>query len=128
MEDFRDLIKILVELHVSSLPPKEKIINPLAKKVHSSAPPAPRIPGKALKGDAPLSRPSPSSRKKVELSELDDGEIRSILMRHGVDSSNLLSMLSSNRDLRNDLGLGDFHKKNSEYYKRIYKVAAKKSW
>jgi len=128
MEDLRRLISVLVELHVSTLPPREKIYNPSALKIKSSPPPPPRIAGKAIRDVGPPSSRPGAPRNNHKNFELDDADIRSILMRHGVEASNLLDMLSSNWDLRRDLGLGDYHLKNSEYYKKIYAVAARKLW
>lgn len=128
MEDLRRLISILVELHVSTLPPKEKIYNPSALKIKSSPPPPPRIAGKVIKGDGPPSSRPSASKNNHKNFELNDADIRFILMKHNVNPENLLDMLSSNSELRRELGLGDYYLKNSEYYKKIYSVAVRKLW
>lgn len=116
--ELRQLIALLVEAHVSSLPPKEKVINPNAKKVAIVDP-----------RDVELSsrRPArPSSPASKVSSELTDDEIQDKLDLYGVDRDNVLDMLASDRNLRRDLGLGSDAKRNSDYYRRVYSAAAKK--
>lgn len=113
--ELRQVISLIVEEYISSLPPKEKVVNPNAKKVKIVDP-----------RDVALSsrpfRPSSPSKKN----ELSDDEIEDKLDLYGVDRNNVLDMLASDRNLRRDLGLGSDSKKNSDYYKRIYTTAAKK--
>lgn len=113
--ELRQVISELVAEYVSSLPPKEKVIDPSARKVKIVDP-----------RDVSLSssrrpRLTPSKRD-----ELTDDEIEDKLDLYGVDKDNVLDMLASDRNLRRDLGLGAAAKKNSDYYKKIYTAAAKK--
>lgn len=115
LDELRQLISLLVEAHVSSLPPRSAVINPNAKKVKITEP-----------GSV-----APSTRRPARLqpqkTQLTDEEIVDTLSLYGVDSRNALGMLASDRDLRRDLRLGDPKLKNSDYYKRIYSTAVGKA-
>jgi hypothetical protein len=123
MEKINSLIRILVEAYISSLPPREKIENPALKRVTVSQTPAPRIAGHVV---PPIDRGSFSLRKvmKKYLEDIDESDLRFVLDKYDVDSTNYLEKLSSNSSLRKELGLGDVSKKNSELYKKIYKLAS----
>lgn len=112
--ELRQAIAEIVTEYVSSLPPKEKVINPAAKKI-----------GVLNPRDFMSSRPLDPSHTPKE-SELSDAEIENKLDLYGVDSDNVLDLLASDRNLRRDLGLGSDSKRNSDYYKRVYTIAAKK--
>ena len=113
--ELRQVIGEIVTENVSSLPPKEKVINPTAKKIGILNP----------RDFISSSRPPNPSHTPKE-SELSDAEIENKLDLYGVDSDNVLDLLASDRNLRRDLGLGSDSKRNSDYYKRIYTIAAKK--
>jgi hypothetical protein len=114
--ELRQVISELVAEYVSSLPPKEKVINPSAKKIRTID-----------TRDVTLSSIRRPILYKTKREELSDEEIEDKLDLYGVDKNNVLDMLASDRDLRNDLGLGNINKKNSDYYKKIYSIAVKKS-
>lgn len=116
LNELRNLISQLVEEYVSSLPPKERIIDPHAKKVKIVDP----------FGLSPGSRPSRPSTQPKESPTLTDEEIIDTLDLYGVDHRNALGMLASDRNLRRDLKLGHPSLKNSDYYKRVYAVATSK--
>lgn len=116
LNELRSLISQIVAEYVSSLPPKEKVINPNAKKVHIVDP-----------RDVTLSsRRLPRTSTSSKHGDLSDEEISDKLDLYGVDRDNVLDMLASDRNLRRDLGLGSDSKRNSDYYKRVYAAAAKK--
>lgn len=123
MENLNELIKILVEAYISSLPPREKIENPNLKKVSVSQTPSPRVAGRVV---APADKASFSLRNvmKKYLDVADEDDVRFVLDKYGVDSKNYLEKLSSDQELRKALGLGDVSKKNSDLYKKIYKLVA----
>jgi len=114
--ELRQVISELVAEYVSSLPPKEKVINPSAKKIRTID-----------TRDVTLSSIRRPILSKTKREELSDEEIEDKLELYGVDKNNVLDMLASDRGLRSDLGLGNINKKNSDYYKKIYSIAAKKS-
>jgi hypothetical protein len=116
LNELRSLISQLVAEYVSSLPPKEKVINPNAKKIGVLDPRSSSLSSRRL----PRVSPTKSD------TELSDEEIDDKLDLYGVDKRNVLDMLASDRNLRRDLGLGSDAKRNSDYYKRIYAAAAKK--
>jgi hypothetical protein len=109
--------KVLNEAYVSSLPPKEKVIDPHAKKV---------------KVIDPLEIPPASSRRRSSPPKsknsplLSDEEVIDTLDLYGVDRRNALDMLASDKNLRRDLKLGDPSLKNSDYYRKIYALASSK--
>ena len=123
-KQLRNLIKILVEEYMSSLPSKEQIVSPNARRVRASEIPPPRISGHIL---PPIDRNSHMlSRnnfgKEISKKELSDEKIKDIIKKHNITQRNCLDMLSGDKDLRKELGLGDLHMKNSEYYKKIYRI------
>jgi hypothetical protein len=120
----RNLIRLLVEEYVSSLPSKEDIISKSARKIRSSDIPPPRIAGHVL---PPINKwiqknNQPQQTKAVIKKELSDEKIKDIVRKYSVTRSNCLDMLSSDKELRKELGLGDIHMKNSDYYKKIYRI------
>lgn len=115
LNELRSLISQLVQEYVSSLPPKEKVINPHAKKVKIIDP---------LEMPA-SSRRSPPSKPKNSLT-LSDEEVIDTLDLYGVDRRNALDMLASDKNLRRDLKLGAPSLKNSDYYRRVYSLASSK--
>ena len=127
MSQLRNLIKILVEEYMSSLPSKDQIVSPSARKVRASEIPPPRIAGRVL---PPIDRNSHmlsknnNVNKEVSKKELSDEKIKDIIKKHNITQRNCLDMLSGDKDLRKELGLGDLHMKNSEYYKKIYRIVA----
>ena len=126
MSTLRNLIKILVEEYVSSLPSKEQITSRSARKIRASEIPPPRIAGHVL---PPIDRNSYGlSRNKFSKEsskkELSDEKIKDIVKKYDITQKNCLDMLSGDQELRKELGLGDIHMKNSEYYKKIYRIVA----
>lgn len=126
MSQLRNLIKILVEEYVSNLPSREQIVSRSARKIRPSEIPPPRIAGHVL---PPIDRNSyvlknRNVSKENSKKELTDERIKDIIRKHDITQSNFLDMLSGNQNLRKELGLGDAHLKNSEYYKKIYRIVA----
>lgn len=123
----------MVEEYVSSLISKDFIASPASKKVDVKKDPQPRISGKSIPPINKFDRKNDKkdyndnkfiSKKEDEKRELSDQEIKKIFNNFGVTSSNFLDILSSDEQIRKELGLGDINKKNSEYYRRIYRLAA----
>lgn len=112
--ELRQVIAEIVAEYVSALPPKEKVVNPSARKVKIVDPRGVSLSPRSTR----LSLPKKS--------ELTDDEIEDKLELYGVDRDNVLDMLASDRNLRRDLGLGNDSKRNSDYYRRVYSAAAKK--
>jgi hypothetical protein len=124
MSQLTNLIKLLVEEYMSSLPPKDQIISPNARRVRASEIPPPRIAGHVL---PPIDRHSHmlnkhNSNKEASKKELSDEKIKDIIRKYDITQRNCLDMLSGDKELRKELGLGDLHMKNSEYYQKIYRI------
>jgi hypothetical protein len=118
MEELRSLIALLVEAYVSSLPPKSAIINPNAKKVTITQP---RLGLTAKKPSPPAPAKSSSPRG------LSDSDLIATLDRYGIDRKNATDMLAHDTDLRRDLKLDDPKLKNTDYSRRVYAAATKRS-
>lgn len=123
-KQLRNLIKILVEEYVSSLQSKERIVSPSARRVRASEIPPPRISGHVL---PPIDRNSHMLNrnnfgKEVSKKELSDEKIKDIIKKYDITQKNCLDMLSGDKDFRKELGLGDLHMKNSEYYQKVYRI------
>jgi len=116
--ELRQLISLLVEAYVSSLPPASSIINPNAKKVTITQPRHSTLSKKTV----------PSAAKSSTTSRgLSDADVLATLDRYGVDRKNAADMLANDENLRKDLRLNDPQMKNSDYSRRIYAAATKLS-
>lgn len=121
----RNLIKLILEEYVSSLPTRQQVMSPTAKKVRISDFPPPRISGKVINSSDRNFYGGHSSKKydSKTKNELSDNTIKIILAKYTASGTDILDALANNEELRKELGLGNSQLKNSDYYKRIYRIA-----